>query len=127
MSLEWYLVPPPVFAHFPAREYLWLRLADERGEYGWAALAQRGELLEVHLELTRWSVSVRRTLAGDAARLRAWARRRGVRRMVGIKEEADAAAPDPRWPKFTRIFGFAGHTLVQTAVAELGGEPPPDC
>ncbi len=108
---------PDQFNHFPDQGYTYFRLYNKNGEYGVAAVAEHDDALELHLELSRWGAQVRRSLARDARWLRSYAQKHGKSRIVGIKQES--GEPDPRWPKFTRIFGFTGQTLLQTAFMEV--------
>ena len=48
------------------------------------------------------------------------ARALGKSRIIGLRLEA-GMQPDPRWPKFTRLFGFTGQCVYQAA--ELRVDP----
>lgn len=125
MSVWGLLVPPACHAHYPEQDYLYLRLYDEQGTYGYAAVAEHGDCLELHLEMTRWGPQARRGLAGDLEWLKARARARGKVRITGLRQEPDQPdggllpVPDPRWAKFTRMFGFTGQCVLQAAFLDL--------
>lgn len=112
------LGPPACHAHFPAGEYRFLRLFDETGTYGYAALAERDASLELHLEVVRWGPQACRAMRRDVAWLRRHARQCGVQRIVGIRQEPDGQ-PDPRWDKFTKHYGFSGQCVFQAAFLEV--------
>ena len=100
------------------QRYQWYRLGDDLGEYAVAAVAEAGEDLELHLVVTDWGLRARRGLVRDMEWLKDMARNRGKRRILGVKLET-ADVPDPRWPKFTRLFGFTNHCLIQSAMVDL--------
>lgn len=89
-------------------------LSDGRGTYAAAALAEHADCLELHLEVLRFGPATVRALRADAAELKAMARRLGKQRIVGLRTE-DGPAPDLRWAKFTRLFGFTGQRVFQAA------------
>lgn len=95
-------------------------LADDRGPYAAAALAEHPDCLELHLEALRFGPQTVRALRQDVKELRALARSLGKTRIVGLRQEPGLQA-DPRWPKFTRLFGFTGHRVLQTAELRLDG------
>ncbi|MBU1247849.1 MAG: hypothetical protein KKB70_04050 [Proteobacteria bacterium] len=119
MAREILTEQPKEYSHFSPGQYTYFRLFNHDGDYGRAAVSEHPQSLEVHLELSRWGVGVRRSLEEDAAWLRSQADSLGKTRIVGIKQES--GTPDPRWPKFTRILGFTGHSLLQTAFIEVNG------
>ncbi|KAB1441648.1 hypothetical protein [Pseudodesulfovibrio senegalensis] len=119
--------------------YVWLRLVDAAGEYGQAAVAEAGDCLEVHLEMTRWGPRAMRSLQRDMGWLHAEARRLGKARILGIKgvsgesclgtengsgrcspdgpdNSVDGLDVDRTWVRFTARLGFRDHGLVHTAV-----------
>lgn len=119
--------------------YEWLRLEDDAGEYGQAALAEAGDCLEVHLEMTRWGPRAMHSLQRDMGWLHAEARRLGKTSILGIKGvqggqvvsdedgsgRGDSDGPenpagglevDRTWVRFTALLGFRDHGLVHTAV-----------
>ncbi|MGE4292679.1 MAG: hypothetical protein AB7E32_10770 [Desulfovibrio sp.] len=127
MSVCPLLLAPACHAHYPMSEYLHLRLFDEAGTYGYAAVAEREDCLELHLEMTRWGPQARRGLARDLEWLKARARALGKLRITGIRQEpgvpdGSLPRPDPRWPKFTRLYGFSGQCVLQAAFLELEPE-----
>ncbi len=94
-------------------------LVDARGPYAAAALAEHQDCLELHLELLRFGPATVRALRADLEELKGLARRLGKARIVGLRTE-DGHEPDPRWPKFTRLFGFTGQRVFQAAELYLG-------
>lgn len=94
-----------------------VELVDEGGPYAAAAIGEHPDCLELHLVVLRFGPATVRALRADLEELKQEARRLGKGRIVGLRVE-DGPAPDPRWPKFTRLFGFTGQRVLQ--VAELG-------
>jgi len=103
----------------PAERYRYFELADARGVYAAAALAEHPDSLEVHLEVLRFGPGVVRGLRADTEELKRMARALGKTRLVALRAES-GSTPDPRWPKFTRLIGFTGQRLYQAAELDLG-------
>ena len=119
MSLRRVCPAPERLAYLPdLPRYRFYELYDGKGVYGWGALAEASDNLEVHLELCRFGPRTLRALQNDAAWLRAEASRLGKTHVLALR--ADLAVPDPRWPKFTRLMGFTGQAVVQVARMESG-------
>jgi hypothetical protein len=119
-------IHPRKTAH-PALAYLndhgrfrFYELADASGVYAAAALAEHADCLELHLGVLRFGPATVRALRADVEELKGMARDMGKRRIVGLRLETGQTA-DPRWPKFTRLFGFTGQRVYQAA--ELDVEP----
>lgn len=93
-------------------------LSDADGEYAAAAVAEHADALELHLEVLRFGPQAVRALRADVQELKAMARELGKTRIVGLRVEPGAQA-DPRWPKFTRLFGFTGQRVLQAAELRL--------
>ncbi len=117
---------PRATAH-PALEYLsdpgrfrFYELADAAGTYAAVALAEHPDCLELHLELLRFGPGTVRAMRADMAELKSLALSLGKKRIVGLRCETGQGA-DPRWAKFTRLFGFTGQRIYQAA--ELRLEP----
>jgi len=109
---------PAAYAHFPDDgTYRWLELHDG-SPYGHAAIAERGDLLELHLSLDRWGAGVRRNLAGDLKWLKEEARRLGKTRIMGVRADGDGGF-DARLFRFARLFGFTETCVLQTASMDL--------
>lgn len=115
---------PMAMAHFPDGEYRWLELHHQGEVYGHAALAERGNDLELHLTLTRWGPQTRRRLAEDAAWLRAEAARLGKTRVLGLRACA-ADSYDPKLFRFARLYGFGQAWVLQAAAMELDRNKSP--
>jgi len=98
--------------------FCFFELWDERGTYAAAALAEHADSLELHLEVLRFGPATVRALRADMEELKALARSLGKTRIVGLRTE-DGQIPDPRWPKFTRLFGFTGQRVFQAAELHL--------
>jgi len=127
MSVQRCLCAPPCHAHFPAEEYVFLRLFDVEGTYAHAAVAEREDFLELHLESVRWGPRACRSLRQDLAWLQARARSLGKARIAGVRQEPSRSdgvppAPDPLWARFTRMFGFTGQCVLQAAFLEVEPE-----
>ena len=109
---------PEAYAHFPDNgTYRWLELHDGPA-YGHAAIAERGDLLELHLSLHRWGAGVRRNLAGDLEWLKAEARRLDKTRIMGIRADGQGGF-DERLFRFARLFGFTETCVFQTASLDV--------
>lgn len=93
-------------------------LSDETGQYAAAALAEHPDALELHLEILRFGPATVRALRADLEELKRMARLLGKTRIVGLRVEPGPEA-DPRWPKFTRLFGFTGQRVLQAAELSL--------
>lgn len=105
---------PEAYAHFPDDGgYRWFELRDH-GIYGHAAVAERGDALEMHLSLARWGPGVRRALAADLDWLKGEARRLGKARILGVRADADGRF-DERLFRFARLYGFTETCVIQTA------------
>lgn len=111
---------PEPLSYLPQQErFEWYSLCDEQGEYAVAAVAEiDAKTLELHLEVTHWGLRARKGLVQDMDWLKQRARSQGKQRILGLKGGWEI---DPLWPKFTKLFGFSGHAVVQTAQLELGG------
>lgn len=119
MSLRALDQAPEALAYLPEpSRFRFFELFDARGTYGFGALAEAADCLEVHLEVVRFGPRALACLRRDTAWLRAEARRLGKPRILALR--ADLTAPDPRWPKFTRLLGFTGHCVVQMARLDAG-------
>lgn len=93
-------------------------LSDEAGQYAAAALAEHPDALELHLAVLRFGPATVRALRADLEELKGLARRLGKTRIVGLRVEPGPQA-DPRWAKFTRLFGFTGQRVLQAAELRL--------
>lgn len=93
-------------------------LADDGGAYAAAALAEHPDCLELHLCVLRFGPATVRALRADLEELKAMARALGKTRIIGLRAE-DGPEPDPRWPKFTRLFGFTNQRVLQAAELPL--------
>ena len=94
-------------------------LFDDAGQYAAAALAEHPDALELHLVVQRFGPATVRALRADMEELKRMARELGKSRIVGLRVETGPEA-DPRWPKFTRLFGFTGQRVLQAAELVLG-------
>jgi len=93
-------------------------LTDEAGQYAAAALAEHPDALELHLSVLRFGPATVRALRADMEELKRMARQMGKTRIIGLRVEPGPQA-DPRWPKFTRLFGFTNHQVLQAAELRL--------
>lgn len=115
----------PLATAHPALEYLsdpgrflFYELADAAGTYAAVALAEHSDCLELHLEVLRFGPGTVRAMRADMAELKNVARSLGKACIVGLRCEAGQQA-DPRWAKFTRLFGFTGQRIYQAAELRL--------
>lgn len=105
---------------FNPERFEWFWLGDEHGEYAVAALAEaEDECLEAHMEVTDWGLRARRGLAKDVVWLKQYARKKGRKRILCVRYDAEL---DPRWPKFLKLYGFTDYAVVQTAFLHIDGE-----
>ncbi|WP_147819676.1 hypothetical protein [Salidesulfovibrio onnuriiensis] len=118
MSVRQVAQCPKELAYLPCHErFEWFRLGDARGDYAVLGLAEAGEdCLELHLEVTSWGLRARKGLARDMDWLREYARACGKSRILGLKGGEEM---DPVWAKFTRLYGFTGYAVVQTAYLDV--------
>ncbi|MBU1040722.1 MAG: hypothetical protein KKF77_06465 [Proteobacteria bacterium] len=93
-------------------------LSDESGPYAAAAVAEHPDALELHLTVQRFGPATVRALRADMEELKRMARGMGKTRIIGLRVEPGLEA-DPRWPKFTRLFGFTGQRVLQAAELSL--------
>ncbi len=93
-------------------------LAENGETYAAAALAEHPDCLELHLCVLRFGPATVRALRADLEELKVLARSLGKKRIVGLRTE-DGPTADPRWPKFTRLFGFTGQRVLQMAELPL--------
>lgn len=99
--------------------FRFFELSNGREPYAVAALAEHPDCLELHLEVLRFGPATVRALRADMEELKIMAAGLGKTRIVGLRTE-DGHGPDPRWPKFTRLFGFTGQRVFQAAELHLG-------
>lgn len=105
----------PALGTLAARPNLRFYELVEGGEaYAAAALAEHPDCLELHLCVLRFGPATVRALRADLEELKTMARALGKTRIIGLRAE-DGPEPDPRWPKFTRLFGFTGQRVLQAA------------
>jgi len=116
---------PAELAGIEGAEYEWYYLSEQGRAYGVAALALRGDSLELHLTLRRYGPRTREALGRDREWLLGRARELGARRIVGLRAAADGR-PDPRLTRFAALFGFSRQYLIQAVVLELEGALQPD-
>lgn len=100
------------------RELRFFELADGGEAYAAAALAEHPDCLELHLYVLRFGPATVRALRADLEELKVLARTLGKARIIGLRTE-DGPEPDPRWQKFTRLFGFTRQRVLQTAELTL--------
>ncbi|MDQ7836081.1 MAG: hypothetical protein RDU24_11920 [Humidesulfovibrio sp.] len=101
-----------------SRHMRFFTLSDAAGLYAAAALAEHPDALELHLSVLRYGPATVRALRADVEELKALARRLGKTRILGLRVEPGLEI-DPRWPKFTRLFGFTNQRVVQAAELSL--------
>jgi len=110
---------PEAMAHFPDGRYRWLALHWQGEPYGWAAIAENGPDLELHLTLTQWGPTVRRHVREDLEWLKAEALRLGKERIVGVRIDGEGRF-SPALFRFARLFGFQERLVLQTVSLNLG-------
>nr|WP_321259751.1 hypothetical protein [uncultured Pseudodesulfovibrio sp.] len=106
---------PEELSNFPETgKYRWLELHDAAITYGYSAIAEHDDMLELHVTLVRWGRNVRKNLGEDVKWLKAEAQRLGKSRIMGIRAD-DRGQFDPRLFKFAGLFGFTEMHTIQTA------------
>jgi len=115
---------PEAMAHFPDGRYRWLALHSQGEPYGWAAIAENGPDLELHLTFAHWGPSVRRHVREDLEWLKAEALRLGKERIVGVRIDGEGRF-SPELFRFARLFGFEDRLVLQTVALDLGKAPAP--
>lgn len=111
---------PEALAHFPDGQYRWLVLCAGEEIYGHAAIAGRGEDLELHLSLCRWGPATLRRIRGDLEWLKQEGRRLGKRRILGVRIDSQGEF-SPELFRFADLFGFKDHCILQTMALEIQG------
>ncbi|NDV18142.1 hypothetical protein GO013_01750 [Pseudodesulfovibrio sp. JC047] len=115
---------PEILSHFPDNGlYRWLELGDGRQVYGYAAIAEHEDMLELHLSLVHWGGHVRRHLGEDVEWLKGEARRLGKQRVMGIRADENGTF-DTRFFKFAGLFGFGETHTIQTTTLPVGSAEP---
>lgn len=110
---------PKTMAHFPDNDgYRWLELGDETNPYGYAAIRERGNALELHLTLARWGPGVRRHIKADSQWLQREAKRLGKSKIMAIRADSSGRF-DNKLFRFARLFGFTDCCVLQTASIEV--------
>jgi hypothetical protein len=118
MSVRETTEKPAPMAHFPDHAYRWLELRLAGETYGHAAIAGRGEDLELHLTLARWGPAIRRELGNDLEWLKEEARRLGKRRILGVRVDGQGKF-SPELFRFAGLFGFTEQCVLQTVAMKI--------
>lgn len=115
MCVEEISAMPCVFSELAkSGVFTFYRLFDSSGEYALAAVGDRGDVLELHLEVIRWNHRVGRMMYEDVNWLKSLAGRLGKRGIVGVKQSRGSVV-DHKWVRFTRKYGFDEHETIQVA------------
>lgn len=109
---------PDLLAHFPDNEYRWLELHDDGNVYGYSAIKERDDMLELHISFSRWGSKVRRSLHDDVDWLKAEAKRLGKPKITGVRADSEATF-DPMLFRFAKLYGFVDQCVFQTATLEV--------
>ncbi|WP_319541557.1 hypothetical protein [uncultured Pseudodesulfovibrio sp.] len=122
MPVRELLLRPEVLSGFPETgKYRWLELYDKTNVYGYSAIAEHEDMLELHVTLVQWGKCVRQSLEQDVTWLKGEALRLGKRRIMGIRAN-DQGQFDGRLFKFAGLFGFTEMHTVQTATLRVDSE-----
>lgn len=124
MSVERMTTSPECMECFPEATYSFLNLVDDKGSYGHAAIAERGDDLELHLTLHRWGPSTRRTVARDLDWFKEEAKRLGKQRLLGVRVGTDKGY-DPNLFRFAKLYGFTDCMVLQTMALNVDGPARP--
>ncbi len=109
---------PEALAHFPDGRYRWLVLCAGEEIYGHAAIAGRGEDLELHLTLCRWGPATLRRVREDLEWLKQEGRRLGKRRILGVRIDGQGKF-SPELFRFAGLLGFTEPVVLQTVALEI--------
>ncbi len=109
---------PEIMAHFPDSPYRWMELGEEADPYAYVAIAERDDVLEAHISMTKWGPQVRRNLHVDLEWFKEEARRLGKNRILGIRAN-DKGEFDPNLFRFARLYGAVDMCVFQTVALEV--------
>ncbi len=109
---------PDTMSHFPDDTYRWLELHDCGDVYGHAAVAERGDALELHVSFLRWGPQVRRNVRNDVEWVKEEARRLGKKRIMGVRANGEGSF-DPKLFRFATLFGFIEKAVFQTVTMRI--------
>lgn len=110
---------PEELFNFPETgKYQWLELHNATKVYGYSAIAEHDNMLELHVTLVRWGRDVRENLEEDVEWLKEEARRLGKSQVMGIRAD-DRGQFDPRLFKFAGLFGFTEMHTIQMATLRV--------
>ena len=109
---------PQIFNHFPDDRYRWLELHDHHKSYAYAAIAERGDDMELHLSIVHWTPTARRNIQKDIEWLKAETRRLGKKKIIGIRVDGQGKF-DPNLFRFATLFGFTDLCVLQTATLHV--------
>lgn len=97
----------------PTKTYF--ALSDDKGLFCYACLDIRHDEALVHIEIKRWSVSVRKEMEKDWNDVLMFCIKKGVKRIAAINHDYQ----DKRWAKFIGIFDFPKPRIVAVSEREL--------
>jgi len=113
MSVRELKKKPRELAHFTQENYRWLELHHNDLPYGYSAIREHEDALELHVSLIRWGPQIRRNIHGDVHWLKEESRRLGKKRITGIRI-SHAEGLNPNLFRFARIYGFTDQCVLQT-------------
>lgn len=118
MSVREVQSKPTPMAHFPDG-YRWLALHEQDDVYAFCAFRPREEAMEMHLSMVRWSHQTLAKVRKDIEWLKTETRRQGLSAIMGVRVNTEGEF-DPKLFRFSELFGFSEHCVVQTTTLRLG-------
>ena len=110
---------PEIFSHIDeAFDFIFIRGYDNDGTYGYMALDFRApKMCIVHLEMTRFTAGVLKSLKGDWANIVARLKKDGIKHLA--TQRLGVLADYGPWLKFIRHFGFTDVQQIVSSVQNI--------
>ena len=108
---------PEVFNHLD-NKHLWFKLCFDNCacEYGYMALFFKHDEGLIHIEITRWSISVVRQAKKDWKKVTELCKHNGCKTLIGVNPNPEDKI---RWGKFLKLFGFPSPKTVMVSQLEI--------
>ncbi len=90
-------------------------VSDENGVYCYVALGLKHNEGLVHINVLRWSKTVRKAILMDWELILKYCRAHGCKRLTAANDDYQ----DKRWPKFIKLFGFPPPRIIALAQREV--------
>lgn len=99
----------------PSTTKTYFALSDSKDIYAYLCLDIRHDGALVHMEIKRWSISVRKQMEQDWNEVLMFCVKKDVSRIVAANYDYQ----DKRWVKFIGIFGFPKPKILAVSEREL--------